>query len=251
MNRQGEAVDLVVGRLAARNIRVSRLRERIASAAASREGVGDDPGRHLGPYIAVSRLHGAGGLELAQKIGATLGWPVLDQEVVDLMASHLHLAPAMIELLGRDGASWVTDVLSYLLPTEVISRDRFTRELQRAVQLLAVHGHVIYLGRAAHLFLPRDRGLAIRVVAGEAERVARIRARDGSDVRTALRDMTKIDRVRARFVSRTFGRDVADPLLYDLVLNSSTLSLDVLSDLVVAACRRRWPRYFSPATNVA
>jgi hypothetical protein len=241
----GPEVNAIVGKLAERNITLERMRERIRAASAARSLEGSVT--HMGPYLAVSRLRGAGGEELAQRVGASLGWPVVDHELVDLVAEHQHLNPQMVELVDEGAASWVSDVLTELMPVEVISRDAYTRHLRRVIQLLAIHGEVVFLGRLAHLFLPRRCGLSVEVVASLPDRIARVRARTGKNEPDARRDIEDADGARAEFASRTFGRDIADPHSYDLVLNSSWLPLDLLSDLVVGACRRRFPRPGSAA----
>jgi len=68
----GPKVNAIIGKLAGRNIRVERMQERIAAAAAVTRSP-QDSAHHVGPYGAVSRLHGAGGEELAQRVGAALG----------------------------------------------------------------------------------------------------------------------------------------------------------------------------------
>ena len=231
--------DGVVAKLADRNVEMGRVQERIASALAS-GAPSAQPEQHLGPFITVARLHGAGGGDVARRIGAMLGWSVLDHELVDLVASHLRIDPAMADFLDRSAASWVSDVLSSLWPNAVATRDSYTQELRRALQLLAMHGDVVLLGHAAHLFLPRERGLAIGVVGGEEDRVARIRARLMVDEPEALRQIARVDRARAQFVSRTFGRDVSDALLYDVIFNSSCLHVDQIAELAVEAWRRKW-----------
>lgn len=240
-HRTGPTVNAIIGELAERNVKMDRMRDRIAAALAT-ERPTHDPGRHLGPYVVVSHLHGAGGADLAQRVGAALGWPVLDHELIDLAAAHLHVNPQMVELVDEDAASWVSDVLSELMPVKVITRDAYTHNLRRVIQLLAMHGEVVLLGHAVHLFLPRGRGLSVEVVASLEDRITRVRTRSGMDEAGARAEIEKADRARAHLVSRTFDRDVADPQLYDLIVNSSWLPLDLLADLVITACRRRFLR---------
>jgi cytidylate kinase len=242
--------EAIVAELAARNVRWDRMRDRIAAALAS-ERPAHDPGRHMGPYLTVTRQHGAGATELARRVGSALGWPVLDHEVVDLVAAHLHVNPAMMQLLEEDAASWVSDVLGEFMPHDVITRDAYTHQLRRVFQLLAMHGEVVLLGRAAQLFLPHERGLAVRVVATLDGRIARVRVRTGLDEDNARDEIEKNDARRAHFVSHTFARDVSDPLLYDLVINSSWSPLAELADMVTDMCRKRWPSGRSLATERA
>jgi cytidylate kinase len=235
----GSTVAAIIAELAARNVKWDRTRQRIATALES-ERPGHDPERHMGPYVTVTRQHGAGGGELARRVGTSLGWPVLDHEVVDLVAAHLRVNPAMTELFKEGAASWVSDVLGEVMPTEVMTRDTYTHELRRVIQLLAIHGEVVLVGRGAHLFLPRGRGLAVCVIATPESRVARVRARSGLDEKQARDEVEKAEKARADFVSHTFNRDVSDPLLYDLVVNSSSCPVEELAGAVSDLCRRRW-----------
>jgi cytidylate kinase len=231
----------IIGRLAAHNVQWDRMRRRIEAARAD-ERPTFDPGRHMGPYVTVSRLQGAGGGELARLVGAALGWPALEHEVVDLVAAHLRVKPALVELFDEDAASWVSDVLGEFMPTEVVTRDSYTQEVRRVTQLLAMHGEVILLGHGANLFLPRRRGLSVRVVAALEDRIARVRTRTGLDEEHARAEIEVADKAREHFVARAFERDVSDPLLYDMVVNSSSSSLTELAEMVAGLCMKRWPR---------
>jgi hypothetical protein len=225
----------VSAQLAARNVMLGRMRERIA---ATRTELPEESAGQIGPYVAISRLHGSGGAELAQRVGATLGWPVLDRAVLEMVAKQLNVEPNALVPLDQGAASWFTDVLGEVMPIDIVSRDTYTDHLRRVFHLLATPGRVVFLGRAAHLFLPRERGLSVRVVADLEDRVARIRARDGVDEARALADIEAVDKAREHFIWRTFNRKPSDPDLYDLVVSSTQLPIDVLADVVVTACRR-------------
>ncbi len=233
------SLEAIVAELAARSVSWDRMRQRIAAALAS-ERPEHDPESHMGPYVAVARQRGAGGIELAGRVGAALSWPVLDREVVDVVAAHLHVNPSMMNLLDKDAANWVTDILGDLMPHAMITRDTYTQELRRVLQLLAVHGEVIFLGRDANFFLPHGRGLSVRVVAAIEDRIARVCSRSGMDRERAHNEIKEADRARAQAVSHAFDCDVEDPLYYDLVLNSSRCPIEELADVVVRICRKRW-----------
>jgi len=230
--------DEIIERLAEHRLDWDRIRNRI-EAALDHDPLDNPPYHHLGPYVTVTRQSGAGGALLAGRIGEQLGWSVLDGEIVDLMADTFHLDGAMLHLLDETRASWVRNVLGELMPEEVINLDTYVHHLGRVLRLVALHGRVVLVGRGAHLFLPRSRGLAVRLVAREEDRVRRVSDREGSDVAMSRQRVEDADRRRARFVRHYFGRNVDDPLLYDLVLNASTLSMDEIVGIVVDACRRR------------
>jgi cytidylate kinase len=49
----------------------------------------------------------------------------------------------------------------------------------------------------------------------------------------------RTDKDRAEFVRRYFLRDVADPHLYDLVINLQHVSREAAVDMIVRECKRR------------
>jgi cytidylate kinase len=228
----------VIEQLADHRLDWERIKSRLA--ALSPDHPDFKPAAELvGPTLTISRQSGAGGDSIARRIGGELGWPVLNGEVVDLMAELFNLEPTMLRLVDEAKASWVRDIVTDLLPLDIIDRDTYVHHLGRVFHLAALHGQVVLVGRAANLFLPRTRGLAVRLVANEARRVARLAARDGLEQRAAEKLVHETDHRRARLVRHYFGRDIDDPLLYDLVINTTTLQVDHVVDIITDACRAR------------
>jgi cytidylate kinase len=193
----------------------------------------------VGPYLTISRQPGAWGDEVAQRVGEALGWAVLNGEVVDLMAELFNLEPNMLRLVDEAKASWVRDLVTDFLPMEIIDRDTYVHHLGRVFHLAALHGQVVLVGRAANLFLPRTRGLSVRLIGTESRRVDRLAAKDGIDHHEAEKRVRDINHRRARLVRHYFGRDIEDPLLYDLVLNTTAMKVDHVVAIITDACRAR------------
>jgi cytidylate kinase len=87
--------------------------------------------------------------------------------------------------------------------------------------------------------LPRDRGLAVRVIAPEKYRIEEFMRREQLNEQQARRRIHELDRGRREFVQWFSGKDVADPQLYDMVLNVGRLGPAAVADLIVAAHRQR------------
>lgn len=228
----------VIEQLAEHRLDWSRIEDRIGRATAMAEAE-TDAAHHLGPYVALSRMHGAGGPEIARLIGDGLGWPVLDGEIVDLVAETFDMDRAMVHILDEARSNWVRDVLGDLMPQQVLNRDTYVHHLGKVIRLVGLHGQVVIVGRGAQLFLPRRSGLAVRLVAPELDRVRQIAHREHLERDAARREVADVDRRRARFLDHYFGRDIDDPQLYDVILNTSTMEADEVAQVVVDACRRR------------
>jgi cytidylate kinase len=93
---------------------------------------------------------------------------------------------------------------------------------------------LIVVGRAAQYLLPRDKGLAVRLVASPKYRCRQIAQREQLDEADAQRLMDEADQGRAEFVHRYFHHDIADPHLYDLVVNVERLGIDAAVQLILA-----------------
>ena len=228
----------IVDRLADHRLEWDRIERRIETAL-QHETALELPDHHLGPYIAVSRLAGAGGESFARRLGEALDWPVLGSEIVDLIAETFQLDGAMLHLLDNAKANWVRDALGDLMPHQVINLDTYVHHLGRVMRLVALHGNVVLVGRGAQFLLPGDRGLAVRLVASTEERIRRVRATENIDEAAAREHIDEADRRRAHFAKHYFDRDVNDPTLYDLVLNRSKLTDDELVETVLTMCHRR------------
>ena len=67
--------------------------------------------------------------------------------------------------------------------------------------------------------------LHLRLVAPLDTRVARLRSRFGWDASTAAAKARHMDDDRRRYVQRYFHRDVLDPLLYDVQINTGRTTI--------------------------
>ncbi len=189
-------------------------------------------------YVAISREAGVDAGEIARLLGQRLGWEVLDRTLLDRVAERLHEPRSMVNLVDETQANWAYDVLGAWMDGQIVTHEKYVACLTRVVRAAGRRGKVIFVGRGAQFLLPRETGLAVRLVAGEKFRVQRLIERHALDEAAARRLMLKTDHDRRDFVGRYFHRDTNDPHLYDLVLNVERLGPAAVVDQIVAAlCR--------------
>jgi CMP/dCMP kinase len=187
--------------------------------------------------ITVSRQFGAGGSELARKLGERLGWPVLDDEVTCRCAQRLNLETSTVERLREHSPTLLARLSAALLvsPPEAPGIDTKNllhidaiaeaalASITEAVQSLPL----IIVGFGTQcMFAGRPDALHVRLVAPLDTRIERLRARFGWDATNAATRARRMDEDRRRYVQRYFHRDVNDPLLYDVQINTGRTSLD-------------------------
>jgi hypothetical protein len=192
----------------------------------------------LGDYITISREAGAGGGEVAALVGRTLGWEVLDKNLLDRVADMYRLPRPMLEFVDETSSNWAYDLLGPWLDPAVISHEKYLARLARVVLKAARLGNVVIVGRGGRFLLPRDQGLAVRIVASEKYRIAQIMLHDQIGEAAARRRMTEIDHGRREFVAHSFRRDISDPHLYDLVINTEHLGTAVAASTIITAYGR-------------
>jgi cytidylate kinase len=144
----------------------------------------------------------------------------------------------MLDIVDEARANWFHDVLGSFFDSRVVSEDSYVIHLERITYLAAMHGRVVFVGRGAHLFLPRDNGLAVRIVAPKKMRIEEIVRRTNFPHQHAAQMMEELDAARAALCRRHFHQEIADPLGYDLVVNMAKWTPEAAADLIADAFLR-------------
>jgi hypothetical protein len=193
----------------------------------------------FGPFLTISRQAESGGAEVARAVGSRLGWSVLDKELVEDLAERLKLAPQLLALMDETKSDWFRDTMLNLLNSRLVLQDSYVAMLGRVILLAAFDGRVVIVGRGAHLMLPRQHGLRVRVVAPIEVRVARLQERERLDAASAENRIERIDRSRAEFLRRHFHTGSDESQLFDLILDAATFGIQGTADMICRALELR------------
>lgn len=191
--------------------------------------------RELGPYLTISREAGSGGERVARLVGEKIGWSVLDKELVELLAADLKLEPRLLELMDETRANWFSETLLNLFNTRLVVQQGYVELLGKVVALAASAEPVVIVGRGAHLILPGERGLRVRIIAPRSQRLERLAQAEGLAVSAADDRLDEIDADRQKFVRRNLRRDLSDPADFDLVVNTGVFGIDGSVEVIVRA----------------
>jgi cytidylate kinase len=201
--------------------------------------------------VTVSRQYGAGGRRVAPAIAEALGFRFVDREIAEEAARRIGVdpkvaearderAPAVVEEIGLALAAATPGYGLTVLPE---LDDRTLAEATRRVILsLAEAGGYVILGRGAQAILTDRPGAChLSLVGEEPDRAQRVARWQEIDLKEAAARCQRADDERANYVRRFYGRDIRDPLLYDAILNTSRISLDMATEVAVEVCRRKLP----------
>ncbi|MFA5057616.1 MAG: cytidylate kinase-like family protein, partial [Opitutaceae bacterium] len=192
-----------------------------------------DYGVEVRPFITISRETGAGATTLGQLLLPLLDrqfgpgnqrWVLLDKNLLTHALTVHHLPERLAEFLPEDRIPELRAVIGELVGLHP-PLWQIEQKVTETIRQLAEIGHVIFVGRAAQLItqaLPG--GFHLRLVASRASRVNRMMALLNCDARSAEMHIQKNDRARRRFLKTYFDREIDDPHLYDLVINTDRVA---------------------------
>lgn len=189
------------------------------------------------PFITITREAGAGGGEIGAKLAEKLGFQILGREMLDYLAETYQMPRDMLDFVDEKTAHWIHDAFGFWLDKYTISQEEYVVHLGRMAFLAAQHKECVFIGRGVQFVLPREKGLAVRIVAPEKYRVARTELMRRVSTDEAKQYIAETDRGRKEFVRRYFHQDVENPLLYDLVVNVDRLGVDGAVELIAHAFR--------------
>jgi cytidylate kinase len=188
--------------------------------------------------ITISREVGALGHTVAQEIGRRLAWPVYDQEILNKTAEQMGKPREHLHALDERHVSWLEECLTNLMTRyQPVTPYSYTKNLIGTVRGLGALGHCVIVGRGANFILPRETTLRVRLVGDLEDRVQAIMARQGLSEKAAREFIKRTEPQRAEWVRTTFGQDPTHPRSYDLVLNTSRLSVTECADIILDTLR--------------
>jgi hypothetical protein len=199
-------------------------------------------------FITLSREACAGATTLGQHLLPLLNqeaaaegqsWMLLDKELLHHALSQHNLPESLAKFLPEDRVPEIKGLIGELvgLHPPIWQLEQHVAE---AIAQIAGLGHVIFVGRAAHLLtraLPG--GLHVRLVASMETRIRRLMAQQNCPRAAAVESLEQNDNARRRYVLTNFEQDIDDPHTYDLVINTDQIDPKTAASLVLTALRER------------
>lgn len=186
------------------------------------------------PFVTLSRESGAGATTLARmlayELNSSLGpgdppWTLFDGNLVEAMLETHHYPAALARYLPEDAVSEIDASVGELIGLHP-SLWELTQKTNELIRQLARLGHCILIGRGSNFAtagLPN--GTHLRLIASPEQRAQHLADARHLPLDQAREQMVHADASRRRYVQRTFGRAIDDPLAYDLVVNTDRVPL--------------------------
>lgn len=180
--------------------------------------------------ITISRQKGSFGDEIARAVAESLQYALVDKtKISDAMADQGLATPEFEKFDGKKPTIWqsMTD-----------QKRRFTFLIRAVLYDFARKGNAVILGRGGQALLKKIPGtLHVRIVAPLQTRIKRLVELKQGDEQQAQQLLAQSDRDSSGFVQSFFDVDWEDGTLYDLILNTRSMSVGTAASLIVEATR--------------
>jgi cytidylate kinase len=177
----------------------------------------------LAPTICISRKIGVGALEIADLLSQKIGHRVADRIIIDHIASDAALGAQTVAFFDERHPGQMNQIAAFLFGEKSFVMSDYMRQLVGAVFSLAESEATIFVGRGAHLILPRERVLAVRCISSRDYRIKRVADILGGSEAEARKELDEADQEQRRFFKKAFGKKDAPPDEFDLVINCDFL----------------------------
>jgi len=200
------------------------------------------------PFVTISREVCAGATTVGQLLTPMLNrafceegrdWVLLDKNLLAHALTRQNLEERLEKFLPEDRISEIKGVIGELMGLHP-SLWQLEHQVAEVILQLAHVGHVLFVGRGAHIItrsLPG--GFHARLVAPLEIRIRRMMDLQGCDASTAESLIQKTYLARRRHLQSHFGEDIEDPCTYDLVINTGRTSAATAAHLIVEGLRRK------------
>ena len=203
------------------------------------------------PVVTLSRQAGAGGVTVAEAIAAHLTsrspkgsvpWAVFDKNIVEKVLAEHGLPQEVAQFMPEDhatGAFGLDDAVGEIIGLHP-SRWRLVHNTTQTLLKLAQMGSCVLVGRGGNVITAHMPGaFHLRLVGSLEKRVAHIQEYMGISAKAALSFVEKEDAGRARYMKKYFKKDIDDPTLYHLVVNTDCVGHEETARIVGEAVLSR------------
>lgn len=178
--------------------------------------------------ITISRQAGSLGNEIAQETANALGYDYIEKAQISEVLSRLGFSISDIDKYDEKKPS--------VWQTLTIHKSRFAHFIMAAMYELASRQNVVIVGRGGQVIFKDFSGiLHVRVVAPYATRVSRLMEQRGYKEDEAHRIIQQIDLDSAGYLSTYFNENPNNSDLYDLMINTRTMTLEKSAEMITSA----------------
>ena len=193
--------------------------------------------------INIGRQLGSGGRTVGEIIARRLGVKLYDKELINLAARESGICPE------KESRGVISTVVGYLRApfvgddggvTNVLSNDALFKIQSDVIRAVAARESAVFVGRCADYILRENpRCVNVFLTADDADRIGRIRRRQGCTAEEARAMMERVDARRASYYNYYSSRTWGEAATYHLCVSTSPLGDEGTADFILEFAARK------------
>ena len=191
------------------------------------------------PVITLCMEPGSGGCLVAEQVAQRLGFDFFHRDIIHKISESADISTTVIESLEKERLSGLQDFIALLVEDHYIHPSIYLSHLLKVVGTIGEHGRAVIVGRGANFIIPPKDRFAVRVIAPLEMRIENVARRFGAPVDAAKRRVLVRQNRRSAFVHHSFNADIADPIHYDLIVNTGHVRIETAVDAIAGAVMGR------------
>ena len=209
--------------------------------------------KKVGPCITVSRECGSGSGIIDELLKDILQqnqseeygkWEIFDKNIIEKILEDHQLPERLGKLFREERKSSITYMMNELLGLQPSTYTLLHKTVQTILQL-AQMGNVIIVGRAATIITEHlHNAFHIRLVAPLEDRIKRVMDYYRLGRKDAIDKIKSDDISRMEYMRDNFHKDINDPLLYHMVINTHLLNYTEAAKTIASAVINKFPHMF-------
>lgn len=200
--------------------------------------------------INIGRQLGSGGKTVGEIIARRLGVRLYDKELINLAAEQSGLCPEVFEKADeKESRGVISTMIGYLRApfvgddggtANVLSNDALFKIQSDVIREVAARESAVFVGRCADYILRENpRCVNVFITADDADRIERIRRRQGVSAEEARAMMERIDAKRASYYDYYSSRTWGVASTYHLCVSTSVLGDEGTADFILEFAARK------------
>jgi len=196
--------------------------------------------------ITIEREYGCGAANISSTIADRLGWKLWDREITAEIAHRLKCKHEMVaEREERVDSMFYSLIKAFMRGSfearidtanmEVLDAENLAFLFEKVVKEIAEGGNCVIVGRGANWFLrEREDAFHTFLYAPYDEKLRRVIAQ-GESEHNAAHLLETVDRDRAAFIKKYYGKVWPDRSLYNLMMNTNLgddIAIDTILEIV-------------------
>lgn len=197
--------------------------------------------RRINPFVTISRQPGAYGITIADLLSADLQkrekryrfkWTVYDRELLRRVIEDHEMSPDVLPYLGEYAIGEINDMMEEFFGLHP-SKWQLIHMMTHTILQLAMRGGAIFVGRATNVITSHlPGGVHIRLIGSYEARLEHLIKHKHFSEANAREFIRTEEKNRREYHRKYFSRDIDDPLLYDMVINTDSVPIQELVPLI-------------------